>query len=173
MATRRSVGPHISNQPTQDVRLVVSSTSRVAVAPSLTLKPRSAMKHINSRAHGIIDYVVGAALILAPYLFGFANDEPARNAAWIVGGGALLYSLFTAYELSIAKIIPYRVHLGLDMAAGLFLAASPWLMNFADRIVAPHLVVGLLEIGVALMSRSAHSAGDDHHLPHTPPATSH
>jgi hypothetical protein len=24
-----------------------------------------------------------------------------------------------------------------------------------------------------LMSRSAHSAGDDHHLPHTPPATSH
>ena len=131
------------------------------------------MKHVNSRAHGVIDYVVGVALIIAPYLFGFADDEPARNAAWIVGGGSLLSSLFTAYELSIAKIIPYRVHLGLDVAAGIFLAASPWLMNFADRIVVPHLVVGLLEIGVALMSRSSVAGVDDHHLPHTPAATSH
>lgn len=131
------------------------------------------MKHVNSRAHGVIDYVVGVALIIAPYLFGFADDEPARNAAWIVGGGSLLYSLFTAYELSIAKIIPYRIHLGLDVAAGIFLAASPWLMNFADRVVVPHLVVGLLEIGVALMSRSSVSGVDDHHLPHTPAATSH
>jgi hypothetical protein len=131
------------------------------------------MKHINSRAHGVIDYVVGAALILAPYLFGFADDEPARNAAWIVGGGVLIYSLFTAYELSIAKLIPYRVHLGLDIVAGLFLAASPWLMNFSDRVVAPHLVVGLLEIGVALMSRSVVAGVDDHHLPHTPAAAGH
>ncbi len=131
------------------------------------------MKHVNSRAHGVIDYVVGVALIIAPYLFGFADDEPARNAAWIVGGGSLLYSLFTAYELSIAKIIPYRIHLGLDVAAGIFLAASPWLMSFADRVVVPHLVVGLLEIGVALMSRASVAGVDDHHLPHTPAATSH
>ena len=128
------------------------------------------MKHINSRAHGVLDYVVGVLLIIAPYLFGFADDEPARNAAWIVGGGSLLYSLFTAYELSIAKVIPYRVHLGLDIAAGIFLAASPWLMSFSDRVVAPHLVVGLLEIGVALLSRPAASGVDDHHLPHTPAA---
>ena len=131
------------------------------------------MKHVNSRAHGVIDYVVGVALIIAPYLFGFADDEPARTAAWIVGGGSLLYSLFTAYELSIAKIIPYRIHLGLDVAAGIFLAASPWLMSFADRVVVPHLVVGLLEIGVALMSRASVAGVDDHHLPHTPAATSH
>ena len=128
------------------------------------------MKHINSRTHGILDYVVGAALLVAPYLFGFADNEPARNAAWIVGAGSLLYSLFTAYELSIAKLIPYRVHLGLDLVAGIFLAASPWLLNFADRVFVPHLVVGLLEIGVALLSRPAASGVDDHHLPHRPAA---
>lgn len=130
------------------------------------------MKRINSRAHGVLDYVVGVLLILAPYLFGFADDEPARNAAWIVGGGSLLYSLLTAYELGVAKLIPYRVHLGLDMVAGLFLATSPWLMNFADRIVAPHLVVGVLEIGVALLSRPVASV-DDSHLPHTPAPARH
>lgn len=130
------------------------------------------MKRIGSRAHGVLDYVVGVLLLLAPHLFGFADNEAARNVAWIVGGGALVYSLLTAYELSLAKLIPFRVHLGLDIAAGLFLAASPWLMNFADRVFAPHLIVGLLEIGVALMSRPASSV-DGHHLPHTPAATSH
>ena len=131
------------------------------------------MKHISSRTHATLDYVIGVVLIIAPYLFGFADDEPARNAAWIVGGGVLLYSLFTAYELSIAKLIPYRVHLGLDVISGLFLAASPWLMDFADRVVAPHLVVGVLEIGVALISLPALGGVDDRHLPRTPAATSH
>lgn len=131
------------------------------------------MKHISSRSHGVLDYVVGALLLVAPFLFGFSEDEPARNAAWIVGAGSLLYSLVTAYELSIAKIIPYRIHLGLDLAAGVFLAASPWLMGFADRIFALHLIVGLLEIGVALLSRSAHSGAHDPHLPHTPAPASH
>lgn len=131
------------------------------------------MKRISSRAHGVLDYAAGALLIITPFLFGFADDEPARNAAWIVGAGAILYSLVTAYELSIAKLIPYRVHLGLDFAAGVFLVASPWLLNFADRVSAPHLILGLLEIGVVLMSRPAASSVDDHHLPHTPAAASH
>lgn len=127
------------------------------------------MKRISSRAHGILDYVVGVLLILAPFLFGFADNPAARNVAWIVGAGSILYSLITAYELSIAKVIPYRIHLGLDIGAGAFLALSPWLFGFADRIVWPHLTVGLLEIGVALMSRSAASLTDDHHFPHIPP----
>lgn len=131
------------------------------------------MKNINSRTHGVLDYVVGVLLIVAPFLFGFADNEPARNAAWIVGAGSLLYSLITAYELSIAKLIPYRVHLGLDIAAGLFLAASPWLMGFDDRIVWPHVTVGLLEIAVAMMSRASLTSTDDHHLPHTPAAARH
>jgi hypothetical protein len=128
------------------------------------------MKRIHSRTHGVLDYVVGVLLILAPYLFGFADNDAARNAAWIVGAGSILYSLVTAYELSIAKLIPYRVHLGLDIAAGAFLALSPWLLGFADRIVWPHLVVGIAEIGVALMSRPAASLTDDGHYPHIPPS---
>ena len=128
------------------------------------------MKRISSRTHGVLDYVVGVLLILAPFLFGFADNPAARNVAWFVGAGLLLYSLITAYELSIAKIIPYRIHLGLDLVAGVLLALSPWLFGFADRIVWPHLVVGLAEIGVALMSRSSASMTDDHHFPHIPPA---
>ena len=48
------------------------------------------MKHISSRSHGVLDYVVGVLLLIAPFLFGFADNEAARNAAWIVGAGTLL-----------------------------------------------------------------------------------
>jgi hypothetical protein len=113
------------------------------------------MKPITSRTHAIIDYVVGILLLLAPFLLGFADVEPARNAAWIVGIATLLYSMATAYEISVVKLIPYRIHLGLDLIGGLFLAASPWVMNFDEFIVWPHVLVGVLEIGVALLSRPA------------------
>ena len=46
------------------------------------------------------------------------------------------------------------VHLGLDFASGVLLAASLWLFGFADRISTPHFVLGLLEVGVALTTRS-------------------
>jgi hypothetical protein len=43
-------------------------------------------------------------------------------------------------------------HLMLDLGGGVLLALSPWLFGFADYVAAPHLIVGLLEIGVALMT---------------------
>ena len=36
----------------------------------------------------------------------------------------------------------------------MLLAASPWLLGFADRVRVPHLVFGLLEIGVVLLSQT-------------------
>jgi hypothetical protein len=47
------------------------------------------------------------------------------------------------------------VHLGIDVLGGLPLAASPWLFGFADRVWAPNLVFGLLEAGLALVTRTA------------------
>ncbi len=62
-------------------------------------------------------------------------------------------SLVTRYELSIAKIIPLRAHLGVDLAAGILLAVSPWLFGFAEVIWWPHLLIGLMEIAVSLLTR--------------------
>ena len=46
------------------------------------------------------------------------------------------------------------VHLGLDAAAGLLLAASPWLFGFAEFVYLPHLILGILEMGAALMTET-------------------
>jgi hypothetical protein len=45
-----------------------------------------------------------------------------------------------------------RVHLGLDIASGLFLALSPWLFNFSDFVYVPHVVFGLVEVATAIMT---------------------
>ncbi len=107
---------------------------------------------INTRVHGIIDYLTGLLLIVAPYLFGFATGGIEQWLPQLLGAMILVMSLLTQYELSIAKIIPLPVHLGIDLLGGALLAVSPWLFGFADVIWWPHLVVGVMEILVVLMT---------------------
>lgn len=108
---------------------------------------------IPRNVHGALDYIVGLLLIAAPWLLGFADGKAAQHVPVALGVGALLYSLLTNYELGLIRVIPFSVHLMLDFASGLLLAASPWLFGFADRVFLPHLILGLLEIGAAAMTR--------------------
>lgn len=108
---------------------------------------------IDTRTHAIIDYATGALLIVAPYLLGFATGEVVQWLPQIIGIAIIVMSLMTRYELSVTKMIPLNVHLGVDIATGILLAASPWLFGFADVIWWPHLLVGLMEIVVAMMTR--------------------
>ena len=111
------------------------------------------MQLIPTRIHGIMDYLMGLALIAAPWLFGFADEGAARWVPVILGAGVILYSLVTGYELALARLLPMPVHLALDAAGGLLLAASPWLFGFSDRVWIPHVAFGLLELGAAAMTR--------------------
>lgn len=113
---------------------------------------------ITTKTHGVIDYLTGALLIAAPYLFGFANGGTAEILPQLIGAAIILMSLITRYELSAAKLIPLKVHLGTDIAAGILLAASPWLFGFAELIWWPHLLVGLMEIVVASITRGTEDA---------------
>jgi hypothetical protein len=102
--------------------------------------------------HALIDYIYAIVLIGAPYALGFAGFGAEHLVFWVVGFGAIVYSLLTNYRLGLVKLIPFRVHLGLDLLAGLLLVASPWLFGFADRLWVPHVVFGLLEIGAVLLT---------------------
>ena len=110
------------------------------------------MRMIPTKVHGILDYLVGALLIAVPWLFDCADNRPATSIAVVMGITAFVYSLITRYELGALRLIPMKVHLGLDFMSGLLLFASPWLFGFSDRIVWPHVVVGLFEMAAALMT---------------------
>lgn len=107
---------------------------------------------ISTKTHGVIDYVTGILLLAAPYLFGFATGGIEHYLPMALGAMTILMSLFTDYELSIARAIPLPVHLGVDVLSGVLLLVSPWVFNFAHIIWWPHVLVGILEIVVPLMT---------------------
>ncbi|MFP4093237.1 MAG: SPW repeat protein [Cyclobacteriaceae bacterium] len=108
------------------------------------------MRFIPTKTHGILDYLMGVLLIASPWIFGFANNEAAQWVPIVIGILVIGQSLFTNYEVSLIQIIPMPFHLGMDVATGLFLAASPWIFGFADFVYWPHLIFGILEVGAAL-----------------------
>ena len=108
---------------------------------------------IPQRVHGILDYLVGALLIVAPYLLGFADGTAAQWVPQAIGALTIVASLLTNYPLGVVKVIPFATHLVLDVAQGVFLAASPWLFGFADRIWWPHVLVGIIYVLVPSFTR--------------------
>lgn len=115
------------------------------------------MRFISTKAHAILDYLMGAVLIAAPWIFGFAAGGYETWIPVVLGAGVILYSLFTDYEYSISRNIAMRSHLWIDGFAGGFLAASPWIFGFADFVFLPHLILGLGEIGAALFTETVSS----------------
>lgn len=121
---------------------------------------------ITTKIHGIIDYIVGIALILAPYIFQFSTVGGAAVAVpTILGIALILYSVFTEYELGIIRLIPMKVHLAFDFIAAAFLALSPWLFGFSSlsfNVWMPHVVVGIVVILVVLLSSSVSTVAHVH-----------
>jgi hypothetical protein len=128
------------------------------------------MNILSRRAHGALDYIVGGLLILAPKIFGFEGGIESQIPV-ILGISTIVYSLLTNYEMGLIKVLPFRAHLTLDVLSGIFLAASPWLFQFADRVWVPHLIVGLLELGAVFMTGTG--ASEHHHHHHHPGAPAH
>lgn len=115
------------------------------------------MRFLTTYVHGILDYIVGAALIVAPNIFGFSEvGGMAVLLPRVLGVAAIVVSLLTNYEWGLMKVIPMRVHLGIDFLSGALLAASPWLFAFATdpaNAWMPHVVFGLAEILVVFVSQ--------------------
>jgi SPW repeat len=110
------------------------------------------MSVISSKVHGVLDYTVGVILIVAPWLLGFARGGAETWVPVILGCLTLLYSICTNYEFARFRVIPFKAHLLIDFLSGVVLAASPWLFKFNDYVYLPHLILGLFEIVVVLLS---------------------
>ncbi|WP_439555591.1 SPW repeat domain-containing protein [Dyadobacter sp.] len=120
------------------------------------------MRMISTKFHSKIDYLTSALFIAMPWIAGFEEVLPATWTLVAVGAMSILMSLFTDYEGGMVRSIPMSVHLNVDVVTGLFLAASPWILGFADEVYLPHLLLGLFETAAGLMtSRSPQGAERD------------
>jgi hypothetical protein len=117
------------------------------------------MRFIPTRVHGMMDYLVGILLIAAPWLFNFDRGGAETWVPVLLGASAIVYSLFTDYELGMVRRLSMPTHLMLDLGSGILLALSPWLFGFSEYVWEPHLIVGLIEIGTSLMTRRVPDTG--------------
>jgi hypothetical protein len=122
-------------------------------------------KFIPTKVHGALDYIVGIALILAPWLFAFSDRGGAAVAIPIVLGiGLIVYSIFTKYEWGLIKVLSMPYHLIIDLLAAALLAFSPFIFGFYDEntmnVWLPHVVVGIAVILVVIFSQSQPASED-------------
>ena len=121
--------------------------------------------------HGVLDYTTAAALLAAPAVLGL-RGTPAGAVLRAAGAGHVGYSLLTAYELGVVKVLPYRAHLAIDAGAAMGLSVAPlvvgrrrrarWPFKAAPRPRAqwlPHAAFGVWEL--AAVALSAPSATDE------------
>jgi len=105
------------------------------------------MKIIPKFYHGVVDYLSGLLLLLAPNLFGFADmSGPVTWIPRMVGIVILLQALMTNYELGVMKLIPMTMHLTADYVIGAFLMVSPFVFGISGRSMTATVVILLVGI---------------------------
>ncbi|HTL47787.1 MAG TPA: hypothetical protein VL688_06955 [Verrucomicrobiae bacterium] len=107
-------------------------------------------KPIDPKTHGVMDYLFGVFVLLAPAIFHF-HGLPA-NLLYVLGIGHLLMSGMTAYPLGITKTIPFTVHSKIEAAAAAFMLASPWLFRFSALEAARNVYVAAGAVVLVLWS---------------------
>ena len=122
------------------------------------------MRFINRRIHAMLDYMSGLFLIASPWLFNFQDVSGARWVAVIMGVIIIIMSLNTDYEAGVTKLITMSTHLKMDVAGGIFLAASPWILGFNDQVFLPHLILGIMEIGAGMCTEQKSEHPNSRHL---------
>ena len=106
---------------------------------------------ISTKTHGYLDYLMGVLLIVLPFIIEMPG-ESSGTILIILGIGTILYSLMTDYELGIAKLLSMKAHLGIDLAAGIFLIAAPWIFGFAEDGFWLFVILGIVEVLASLMT---------------------
>jgi hypothetical protein len=89
------------------------------------------MRFVTKTIHAYLDYPVAIALMAAPTLLGLGGSNPAALfISPIVGAAAFVLTVFTNHEMGVFRVLPYRVHLAVDLAVGLTFLALPFLLGF-------------------------------------------
>jgi hypothetical protein len=110
---------------------------------------------IDSTLHGVTDYTVGTLLMTAfPRIVGVEGTQSAKQIR-IAGATHAAYSTVTDYPLGIAKLIPYKVHLAIDLVGALAIGATPFVTGQwkkGRKHWVPHVALAAFELNSLIMS---------------------
>ncbi|MCQ8184836.1 hypothetical protein [Parvularcula maris] len=109
------------------------------------------MRLVSPTVHGVIDYLAAAALILGPLLlFPSATPDYAVMIPIAAGVALIAYSLITDYVPSVRRIIPFPVHLAIDLTAGAVFVVLAFFGGLFGLVQLFYLVMGVAVMAVVL-----------------------
>lgn len=95
---------------------------------------------INSKIHGVIDYLVVIFLWLSPSLFNL--PEITSTLTYIIGGIHLTLTVLTKYELGIFKVIPYKIHGWIELIVAIVLVGVAFFLGSEEGDLARNFYIG-------------------------------
>jgi VIT1/CCC1 family predicted Fe2+/Mn2+ transporter len=109
--------------------------------------------------HGALEYLLGALLIAAPFLFDFDSGQ-ATAASIVLGLLLLAFTAMSAIPTALVKGITVALHVGGDVVFAGVLIALPFVLQFSDETAptALFIVVGVLHLLVTIGTRFAANA---------------
>lgn len=124
--------------------------------------------------HAALEPLIAIVIIAAPWIFGFSGADDAKTVCIVVGVVMLISGALTDWRLSLARVIPLRVHLMMDLLLGAVLILSPFVLGFSDQGGPTRfaIIAGVLELMTALATRwdpaEAAESAVDHRRRSTP-----
>jgi len=89
------------------------------------------MRLVTKTMHAYLDYPVAILLLAAPFLLHLGGSHPL--ARWLsVGTGvaALGLTVLTDHKTGLIRVVPYPVHLAVDLLVGVVFALAPFVVGF-------------------------------------------
>lgn len=109
---------------------------------------------VTKTIHSWLDYPVAVLLIVLPFALGLGESNAA--ALWLsvaTGVAALILTVFTDHQTGLIRVLPYRVHMAVDLAVGLTFLAAPSLFGFAGLDAAFYWLNGLAVVAVIALHK--------------------
>ncbi len=112
------------------------------------------MRFVTKTIHAHLDYPVAIGLLALPFLLGLGGSHPlALIAAPVAGAAALVLTIFTDHQLGLVRILPYRLHLAVDLTVGIVFLLLPAVFGFAGIDAAFYWLGGGAVVAVIALSK--------------------
>ncbi|KIC53696.1 MULTISPECIES: SPW repeat domain-containing protein [unclassified Leisingera] len=110
-------------------------------------------RFVTRTIHAYLDYPVAIALMGLPFLLGLGESNPL--ALWLsvaTGIAAFALTVLTDHHLGLIRVLPYKLHLTVDLIVGLTFLAAPFVFGFAGLDAAFYWLNGAAVVAVISLS---------------------
>ena len=95
---------------------------------------------INSKTHGIIDYLVVVFLAASPTIFSL--PETTSIFTYVLAGIHLTLTVLTNFELGVVKVIPFKFHGWIELLVSIALIGIAFFLGNKDGDIARNFYIG-------------------------------